>query len=484
MSLNAISDYFPSTLSGLSSFNANQILINGVDISTIYVPFINSPSDVDLASKNLTTTGRVQTTVLKLPSLTQSSTKFLQLNSNKEVISTDLAGTFVTYTGSTTNLDMGTYRVYGSSVPLSTNELVNKQYVDGNFPNFTYVQLNYLSIATAQSDYVPYNYATSNITLGSYTVYTNKVPTAGGEVVNKNYVDTTFPTFGYVSSTYAPIASPTFTGTVSGITSTMVGLGNVNNTSDANKPVSTATQTALNLKANIASPTFTGTVSGITSTMVGLGNVDNTSDANKPVSTATQTALNLKANLASPTFTGTVSGITSTMVGLGNVDNTSDVNKPVSTATQTALNLKANLASPTLTGTPLAPTATSGTNTTQIATTAFVTAAVGAGGVSSFSAGSTGFTPNTATTGAITLAGTLNVANVGTGVTTSTGTTSVVLSASPTLTGVPLAPTAASGTNTTQIATTAFVTTAVSAVGIPTQINATAINTSVSLYPA
>jgi hypothetical protein len=39
---------------------------------------------------------------------------------------------------------------------------------------------------------------------------------------------------------------------------------------------------------------------------VGLGNVDNTSDANKPVSTATQTALNLKANLASPTFTGTV----------------------------------------------------------------------------------------------------------------------------------------------------------------------------------
>ena len=39
-----------------------------------------------------------------------------------------------------------------------------------------------------------------------------------------------------------------------------VGLGNVNNTTDANKPVSTAQQTALNLKANLASPTFTGTV--------------------------------------------------------------------------------------------------------------------------------------------------------------------------------------------------------------------------------
>lgn len=120
-----------------------------------------------------------------------------------------------------------------------------------------------------------------------------------------------------------------------------VGLSNVDNTSDANKPVSTAQQTALNLKANLASPTFTGTVAGITKSMVGLGNVDNTADTAKPVSTAQQTALDLKANLASPTFTGTVGGITKSMVGLGNVDNTSDASKPVSTATQTALDAKA-----------------------------------------------------------------------------------------------------------------------------------------------
>jgi hypothetical protein len=43
-----------------------------------------------------------------------------------------------------------------------------------------------------------------------------------------------------------------------------------------------------------------------TKTDVGLGNVDNTADTAKPVSTAQQTALNLKAPLASPTFTGTV----------------------------------------------------------------------------------------------------------------------------------------------------------------------------------
>jgi hypothetical protein len=347
----------------------------------------------------------------------------------------------------------------------------------------------------------------------------------------------------------APLASPTFTGTVSGITASMVGLGSVNNTSDASKPVSTAQQTALDLKANlsaisglapIASPTFTGTVGGITSAMVGLGNVDNTTDLLKPISTATQTALNakadasaitglattsalaLKAPIASPTFTGTVSGITCTMVGLGNVDNTTDLLKPISTATQSALNakadasaiaglattsalgLKAPLASPTFTGTPTLPTGTiavtqtAGDNTTAVATTSFVTTAVSststadattlakgkiqlAGDLSGTAAlpsvatvgGSTASNINLATvaansatnantastivkrdasgnftagtisanlsgnattaTTATNVTGTVAVANGGTGVTTSTGTGNVVLSTSPTL---------------------------------------------------
>lgn len=59
-------------------------------------------------------------------------------------------------------------------------------------------------------------------------------------------------------------------------------------------------------------------------------------------------------------------------VGLGNVDNTSDADKPISTATAAALAEKAPLASPTFTGTPKATTAAADTNTTQIATTAFV----------------------------------------------------------------------------------------------------------------
>lgn len=142
------------------------------------------------------------------------------------------------------------------------------------------------------------------------------------------------------------------------LTKSDVGLSAVDNTADSAKPVSTAQQTALNLKENSlpAGGTTAHYLRGDKTwqnndkASVGLGNVDNTSDANKPVSTATNTALGLKANSASPTFTGTVTlpsttnGLTKTNVGLTNVDNTSDASKPVSTATQTALNGKANSA--------------------------------------------------------------------------------------------------------------------------------------------
>lgn len=75
-------------------------------------------------------------------------------------------------------------------------------------------------------------------------------------------------------------------------------------------------QTALDLKAPIASPTFTGTVGGITKAMVGLGNVDNTSDANKPVSTAQQTALDLKLNIPTPIVGATKTKVTYDANGL------------------------------------------------------------------------------------------------------------------------------------------------------------------------
>jgi hypothetical protein len=77
------------------------------------------------------------------------------------------------------------------------------------------------------------------------------------------------------------------------VTATQVNLGNVTNESKATM---------------FANPTFTGTVGGVTKSMVGLGNVDDTSDANKPVSTAQQTALDLKLNTST---VGAVNGVAS-----------------------------------------------------------------------------------------------------------------------------------------------------------------------------
>jgi hypothetical protein len=65
-------------------------------------------------------------------------------------------------------------------------------------------------------------------------------------------------------------------------------------------------QNALDLKAPSASPIFTGTTSGITKATIGLGNVDDTADADKPVSTATQNSLDAKADKANTYTKGDV----------------------------------------------------------------------------------------------------------------------------------------------------------------------------------
>ena len=90
--------------------------------------------------------------------------------------------------------------------------------------------------------------------------------------------------------------------------------------------VTSSIQAQISSKASIASPTFTGTVSGITKSMVGLGNVDNTTDINKPISSATQAALNGKltstqadlkyATIENPSFIGVVDFSSVTVTGL------------------------------------------------------------------------------------------------------------------------------------------------------------------------
>ena len=131
-------------------------------------------------------------------------------------------------------------------------------------------------------------------TFNSNIPTTTLTPTLSSQFITKAYADSNYAGTGILSG------SNTWTGT---------------NAFNTNLPTSTVAPTTtshltnkayVDLKAPLASPIFTGTVSGITKSMVGLGDVDNTTDLLKPVSDATTTALNLKASKASPTFTGTL----------------------------------------------------------------------------------------------------------------------------------------------------------------------------------
>jgi hypothetical protein len=187
-----------------------------------------------------------------------------------------------------------------------------------------------------------------NNTLGDYVLENDRNQASGFAGLNSSgkLLDSVIPASvnAYADAKVAAI--------VNSAPATLDTLGELAAALQADEAASTTLTTLVGTKASIASPTFTGTVSGITKSMVGLGNVDNTADSLKPISTATQTALDAKlasstaasiyAPIASPTFTGTVSGITKSMVGLGNVDNTADTAKPISTATQTALDSKLN----------------------------------------------------------------------------------------------------------------------------------------------
>ena len=138
------------------------------------------------------------------------------------------------------------------------------------------------------------------------------------------------------------------------LNSAVVGLGNVDNTSDANKPVSTAQQAALDGKAAAshthadATTSASGLMSGADKTKlngVASGATANATDAqlrDRSTHTGSQaisTVTGLQTALDGKVATGHTHSYTAADVGLGNVNNTSDASKPISTAQQTALDV-------------------------------------------------------------------------------------------------------------------------------------------------
>lgn len=153
----------------------------------------------------------------------------------------------------------------------------------GTFPNPVYPEAGIaVSTGSAWAASVPNNSANWNIAFND-------------KITNAAFSGTTTKTLTltqYDGGTF----TPTFTD-LQGVTGVTTGTGLTGGTITTTGTVAVDFTTV----APLANPTFTGTVSGITKSMVGLGNVDNTSDANKPISTATQTALNLKVNISDTT---------------------------------------------------------------------------------------------------------------------------------------------------------------------------------------
>lgn len=217
---------------------------------------------------------------------------------------TYLAGNGLNLTGNTFSINTGTTVDLNTSQILTnktlTSPIINGATIGGSLipsTNATYdlgssankfrdLYLSgttlYLDAASIQlnSGNIQFNHSGNTTTLpiggGSHTLTTR----AGAETLTNKTL--TSPTINSPT-----ISNPAFTGTATGITKAMVGLGNVDNTSDANKPISTATQTALNLKAPVDSPIFTGTVSlpngTITNEMIETGSIANNKLANSSI---------------------------------------------------------------------------------------------------------------------------------------------------------------------------------------------------------
>ncbi len=208
----------------------------------------------------------------------------------------------------------------------------------------------------------------------------------------------------------------------------------------------------LALKAALASPALTGTPTAPTQAPANNSTRLATTayaDGAVLVETNNRVAADaLKANLASPALTGNPTAPTQPAgTNSTRIASTAYTDAAVLVETTARINadaLKANLASPALTGVPTAPTAAQDINTTQVATTAFVLAQA-----------------------SITLPIIDGTATAGTSKRYSRQDhihpTDISRAAliSPVFTGVPQAPTAAFGTNTTQIATTGFVQSAI-----------------------
>lgn len=231
----------------------------------------------------------------------------------------------------------------------------------------------------------------------------------------------------YYAGTGLTLASNTFSITNTGVTANTYGSatqtvtfvinaqGQITSATSQNIAIAATQITSGTIDSARISGSYTG-ITGVGTITAGTWNGTTIAVANGGTGATTLTGY-VKGNGASP-FTANATIPNTDITGLGTMS-TQNANSVVITGGSATLS---TLITSGLTGYLYG----NGSSAVSASTT-IPTSALSGSFVSTFSAGTTGFTPSTGTTGAITLSGTLNVANGGTGVTASSGVNSVVL---------------------------------------------------------
>lgn len=516
---NAVTTSNTSAFANLASTNATLNALS-LNLSTNYAPLVSpSLTGVPLAP----TVASTADTSTKI-----ATTAFVQNHFNAFVPGTYAPLASPALTGNPT---APTPSAGDSDTSIATTAFVTHAVTTANTAAFANLATTN-STLTALGTNVSNNYAlkASPTFTGAPIAPTMPLTTANTTIATTAFLNNFF--LANISGNYAPLVSPTLTGTPIAPTATtgtnttqLATTAFVQTQLAATIPVWTVVGRTGNITlavgditgaAPIDNPVFTGIPQAPTAAQtVNNSQVATTFFVNLAVnnlSTAITNTLNSTyAPLASPALTGnptaptrtagdndtsiattefvTTAVATANTVAFANLGLT---NSTLNTLSTNVINNYAPLASPALTGVPTAPTAATNTNTTQIATTAFVRAQLTASIPVTSVAGKTGTvtlavgdisgaaplaspaltgTPTAPTassnSNSTQLATTAFVQTAVTGLATSSGVALTYAPlASPALTGLPTAPTASSGTNTTQVATTAFVATAIQSASV------------------